>query len=224
MKKFKKYILITLTIFICMCFNSNIILASDTVKNVGNKTITDTNKVWTVSFKAEVDMNSLLNNVQIKDITTGSTFTPSVSQGEDNYTVKINPPSSGYTRGHEYQLILDKSIKSKKGDSLPKTTVLTFSVEDKDSVSYDVSADVVVSPYLSMFKQITLTSQELPEGTKFKVEGNDNIFSIGDTARSIIGTSIVDIHFYSSDGNTEIGTGTLNVSSTNKSLSMEVTN
>lgn len=223
MKKFKKYILITLTIFICMCFNSNIILASDTVKDMGSKTITDVNKVWTVSFKAEVDIISLSGNVQITDVTTGSTFTPSISQGNDNYTIKINPPSSGYTKGHEYKLILNKFIKSQKGNNLPQTTIMTFSIEDNDSVSYDVSADVVVSPYLSVFKQITLTSQQLPEGTKFKVEGNDNIFNIGDTVRSIIGTSTVDIHFYSSDGNTEIGTGTLDVSTTNDSLNMEVT-
>lgn len=225
MEKFKKYALVTLAIFICLSFSSNMVLALDIdTKDMGSKTITETNKVWIISFKSEVDVSSLSNNVQVKDITTGNIFTPTVSDGNNIFSVKINAPSGGYVAGHKYQLILNKGIKSKKGNVLPKTTILTFSIGAKDGSSYDASANVVVSPVFAALKQITLTSTNLPSDTKFQIEGNNKVFNIGDTTVSMVGGSTVNVYFYSSDGTTQIGTAVLDVSSTNNNINIKITN
>lgn len=225
MKKFKKYILGILAIFVCIFFNSNMVLADSTdVKDMGSKTITDTKKVWTVSFKKAVDISSVSNNIKISDITSGTNFTPTVSQGDDEYSIKVNPASGGYVVGHEYQLILNKDIKSQEGENLPKDVLLTFYVVSGSDKNYDVSANVIVSPFLSMLKKVTLSSEDLPQDAKYKIEGTNKLFNIGDTAIFVGNESTVNVYFYNSDGATEIGTGVLDVSSTNSNVDIEITN
>lgn len=216
MKSFKKYGLAAIAICISLSFTSNKVLALDTdTKDMGSKTITDTNKVWNIRFKSEVDTSSLSNNVQIKDITTGETFTPTVSEGNNAYGIKISAPSGGYVQGHKYQLILNRGIKAKKGSGLAKTAVMTFSIGAKENVSYSASAKVVISPVFPIMKQITVTSNSLPSDTKFKIEGNDKLFNIGSSMVSVLAGSNANVYFYSSDGITQIGTAVLDVSSSN---------
>ncbi|MDW8799668.1 hydrolase [Clostridium sp. A1-XYC3] len=215
--KLKKYNILALLVFVFITFTSYVVLAADNdTKDMGNKTITDTKKVWTVSFKSEVDLASLSNNVQIKDITNGNAFTPTVTAGDTANTVKVNPPSSGYTVGHKYQLILKNAIKSKKGKNLPKTTVLTFSIASKDSSNdYSINASVTVSPVWSGFKAVTINSTNLPDAKKYKLEGNNNLFDIGKQAASIIPGDTVKISICDSQGNV-LATVDMDVS-TNKS-------
>lgn len=216
MKNLKKYALVAFAIFVCLSFTSNMVLALDAdTKDMGSKTITDTNKVWAIRFKSEIDISSFANNVQIKDITTGNTFIPTVSEGNNTYSIKVNAPSGGYVEGHKYQLILNRGVKAKTGSTLAKTTVMTFSVGEKNGVSYSASAKVVVSPVIPIFKQITITSNNLPSDSKFKIEGNDKLFNIGSPMASIIAGSNANVYFYKNDGTTQIGTAVLDVSSSN---------
>ncbi|MBV7272225.1 hydrolase [Clostridiaceae bacterium UIB06] len=225
MKNLKKYALVALAILICLSFAPNMAFASDSdTKDMGSKVITDTNKAWTIRFKSEIDISTFSNSVQINDLTTGSTFTPAVTEGNNTYSIKISAPSGGYVVGHSYQLVLNKGVKSKKGEVLPKKTVLSFSVKAKDNNSYSANAKVVtLTPYLPTLKQITINSSNLPSGTKYKVEGNNNLCNLGENVVSLIVGSNADVYFYSSDGITQIGTALLNVSS-DSTTDIKITN
>ena len=46
--------------------------------------------------------------------------------GDDDNSIKINPPSQGYKVGHSYQISVDKNIKSQKGKNLNKSGINEF--------------------------------------------------------------------------------------------------
>lgn len=220
--KLKKLSIITLFIFIFTAITPYVVIAADNdTKDMGNRIITDTNKVWTIVFKSEVDLTSLSNNVQIKDITNGNTFSPTVTAGDTAYTVKVNAPSSGYTVGHKYQLILKNAIKSKKGKILPKKTVLNFSVISKNNSDYNINVSVTVSPVWSGFKTVTINSTNLPDAKKYKLEGNGNLFDIGKQAASIIPGDTVKVSICDSQGN-ELATVDMDVSTDKSNEDMDL--
>lgn len=220
--KLKKFSIITLFIFIFTAFASYMALAADSdIKDMGNRIVTDTNKVWTIGFKSEVDVSSLSSNVQIKDITNGDTLIPTAAAGDTSYSVRINAPSSGYIVGHKYQLILKNGIKSKQGKTLPKTTVMTFSVISKNSSNYNTSASVTVSPVWSGFKTVTINSTSLPDAKKYKLEGNNNLFDIGKQAASIIPGDTVKVYLCDSQGNV-LATADMDVSTTKSNVNLDL--
>ncbi|AZV55948.1 Ig-like domain-containing protein [Clostridium sp. AWRP] len=127
-------LIVSFVMICCISYGSSSVLAAD-FKDMGTKTINDTNKVWTVKFGEPVDINSLNNNIKLQDITNGSTVTVSVSAGTDENSAKINPPSGGYKLSHNYKLTIDKNIKSKKGRHLSQPAVLNFSLVSNSSIN-----------------------------------------------------------------------------------------
>lgn len=213
-------LILTFVMTCCISYGVSNVSASEDFKDMGTKTISDVNKVWTVKFKTPVDANSLSSNVSVQDLTDGSTVNVSTSQGDDEDSIKVNPPSGGYKLSHKYKLSIDKNVKSKKQENLPKTVVFHFNVASKDDSSYTASANVVVSPVFSAFKQITISSTDLPNAAKYKIEGNNNLFDIGKTAVSIEPDTIK-VSLYDNNGNL-LGTATLDASSTKNNISMDV--
>ena len=223
MKKVIKRVALILTfvMIFCVSYSTLSVSAEEDFKDMGTKVISDVNKIWTVKFSTSVDINSLNNNVNIQDITDGSTVNVSVSAGDDDDSVKVNPPSGGYKLSHNYKLTIGKNAKSKKGASLPKSAVLKFGLDSKDNNRYTASANVVVSPVLPIFKQITV-STNAPSASKYKIEGNDKLFDIGSTNVSVASQNIVKISLYDNKGNL-LGTSILDVSSTKNNISMNIT-
>ncbi|WP_406547966.1 Ig-like domain-containing protein [Clostridium ljungdahlii] len=190
-------LILSFVMICCISYSSSSVSAAD-FKDMGTKTISDVNKVWTVKFGEPVDINSLNSNIKLQDITNGSTVSVSVSAGTDENSAKINPPSGGYKLSHNYKLTIDKNIKSKKGKHLSQPVVLNFSLVSNSSSntggnsssnsggsssnnsggsssnnnSYTASANVEVSPSVPL-RKITV-STNLPNVTKYKIEENNN--------------------------------------------------
>lgn len=234
--RLKKIVILFVVIVIFTTSDNYKAVALDTdIKDLGSKTITDINKVWKLSFNTELDIDSLHENIQIKDITNGNTFSPNLTQENNNSVVKISAPSGGYSIGHEYQLILKNNIKSKKGKGLSKTVIFNFVIsssktEENSSNSssnssstsakkYNVSAKVIVSPVVPIFKQITIVSTNLPGAQKYKIEGNDNLISIGNSGVGVASGDSMKIHICDAEGNI-IGTTDMNVSVTKEDISL----
>jgi hypothetical protein len=221
-KKVKKYTLIALTMFICIAFNSIGVLADDdSVLNLGTRTITDVNKTWTITFKEDVDFTSVQNNIQIKDVTTGNIISITPIQGESKSIVKVNAPSGGYTVGHSYKISVNKNIKFANNTFLPQTIEVTFLVISKDTNNYTVSANVTVSPAINIFKQITITSTNLPGAEKYKIEGNNTLVDIGKSMFSVVPGNTVKVYICDSLGNI-IGTANMDVSTTKSNMSLNL--
>lgn len=214
-------LILSFAMIFCVSYSGLSVSAQEDFKDMGTKTISDVNKVWTVKFSMPVDINSLNNNVSIQDLADGNTINVSVSAGDDEDSVKVNPPSGGYKLSHKYKLSINKNVKSKKQENLPKTVVFHFNIASKDDSSYTASANVVVSPVLSAFKKITISSTDLPNAVKYKIEGNNNLFDIGKTAVSMEPDTIK-VSLYDNKGDL-LGTATLDASSTKNNISMDVT-
>lgn len=216
-KKLKRYSLITLIMSMFLLLNTTGVLAADDgVFNFGTKIIKDVNKVWIVTFRDDVDFSSVTNNIQIKDVTTGTLAAINLVQDDDKAIVKIKAPSEGYIAGHNYQISLSKDIKMVNNSFLGKNCILNFVVAAKDN-DYTISASVKVSPTINIFKQITVNSTNLPGAVKYKIEGNNNLFDIGKTMLSVVATDTVKVYIYDSLGNV-IGTANMDVSTTKSDM------
>lgn len=218
----KAALILVFVVICCVSYGTLDVSAAEDFYDMGNKTISDVNKVWTLKFSTPIVISSLNNNVVIQDITDGSTVNVNISGGNDENSVKVNPPSGGYKISHNYKLTVDKSIKSKNGVSLSKPAVLRFSLTSKESSSYNASANVIVSPVVSIFKQITVSSTSLPSGSKYKIDGNNNLLDFGSSTILVTSQSTVKVSIYDNRGNL-LGTSTLDVSSTKNNVSMNVT-
>ena len=210
--------------FIFIAFNSFGVLAADDsdVNKINDKTITDVNKVWTIKFKDSVDLNSLANNIQVKDLTTNNILSVSTTIDDDDSYVKINPPSQGYTAGHDYQITITKDVKSKTGINLKRSSVMNFKVIDVTNGNYTVAANVVASPFLPMLKQINISSTNLPNAKKFKIEEGNKMVDIGSAIPAFVGNNSTTVYYYSDNGDL-LGKSVLDVSQSNNNIVMKIT-
>lgn len=227
-KKVKKYTLIFLSMFMMIAFNTiGVLAADDSVLNLGTKTITDVNKTWTITFNNPIDFTSVAGNVQIKDITLDKELSINPVQGDDKSIVKVNAPSGGYIIAHNYQISVNKNIKLLNGTYLSRTTALNFIVASKVSSSgsgnngYTISANVAVSPVISIFKQITITSTNLPGAAKYRIEGNNKLFDIGQSMFSMVSGNTVKVYVCDSQGNV-LRTADMDVSATKSNMNLNL--
>lgn len=221
MKKIIRKAALILVFVMVSCFSFSV-SADEDFNDMGNRAISDVNKVWTLKFRTPVDVSSLNNNISMQDLTDGSTVSVNIVAGDDQNSAKINPPSGGYKMSHNYKLTIGKSVQSKKGENLPKSAVLKFNLTSKDNNNYNASASVVVSPVLPILKQITISTTNLPSASKYKIEGNNKFFNIGSAATSIVTQSTAQIYLYDNKGNL-LGTFILNTNSNTNNTSMNIT-
>ena len=215
-------LVLTLVVILCLSYDTFSISAEEDFKNMGTRVISNVNKVWTVEFTSPADVDSLNNNIRVEDLTEGSTSNLSVSQGENENSIEINPPSGGYKLSHKYRLVIDKSSKSKKQENLPKSVALYFNVASKENNGYTASAKVEVSPVVDIAKTITVSSVNLPGVSKYKIEGSNNLCDIGKSVFLFVTEDTVKVYLYDNKQNL-LGTSTLDVSTTKDNITTNVT-
>lgn len=213
-------LILAFVMFFCVSYGALGASAAEDFNDMGNRAISDVNKIWTLQFKASVDISSMNNNVIMQDLTDGTNVNVTISEGDGENLAKVNPPYGGYKMSHNYKLTISKNVKSKKGESLPKSAVLKFNLTSKENNGYNASANVLNAQLIPSFKQITIFTN-LPSASKYKIEGNNNFFDIGNTAVSIIGESTVKVYFYDNRGNL-LGASTLDVTSTKNNINMNI--
>ncbi len=213
---------------------------------IKDKTVNSASKVWNVKFSSDVNINDLLGSINVRDLTKGTLAEIKVIQGESKNSLKINPPSQGYETGHNYQIMINKDNQSKGKKKLKKTVVMNFTVTENNTGSnnsnntnngssssnsgnnnanttYTADAKVVSSPLVPYFKNITISSTNISNAKKFKIEGNDTVFSIGDTISTIVTGSTAAVYFYGADGLTLVGKSVLDVSKSNDNIRLKIT-
>lgn len=190
-------------------------------KVIVQKAVMDVGKVWNITFNSEIDYNAVKNSIQVNEVnngTIGSTVPVIVLAGNPN-SVRINPPSGGYKKGQIYQITIKKGIQSKKNKKLLKSNTMKFSINDKNTAI----ANIQTSPVLNMFKAITINAITRSDIMKYKVEGNDKLFNIGETSINVLNNkSSVKVYFYGTDVNTAIATTTLDVSKNASDITLQV--
>lgn len=209
----------------CSLLSPNIVSADEYTNQINDKVISNINKSWVIRFNSSIDSNSLSSNsVQIKDLSDGSSLPAVVTLGSDDHSAKINAPAQGYKLGHDYQITVDQNIKSSSGRSLKRKALMKFNVIDLSNSNYSATVDVVTSSVLPVLKQIMVNTTDIPQIKKFKIEGNDKIYSIEDKAVTALNGNTATIYFYGIDGVTVIGKGTVDVSKSNNDTKVTIKN
>lgn len=241
-----KISIISLFLFIFSISGIALAATNSDVNIIADKTTIDKYKTWTVRFKSSVDLSSLMNAIQVRDLTTGTYVTVSINEGDDDRSLKISPPSDGYQLDHQYQIVIDKTVKSKKGASLKKTATMNFKVSnsssgsaggntgsgdnggtggstggDSGSVQYTATADVIVSSEIPLFKQVKISST-IPEIKKYKIEDNNNMIDIGTSKFTATDKTTVKVEFYDSNGKL-LGSADLNFNESKSNIVLQIT-
>ncbi|WP_125154733.1 hypothetical protein [Clostridium rectalis] len=192
----------------------NYIYEQSNVNVIRQKISTDFNKSWNINFNSEIDYNSISDAIQVNEVNNESllgSVPVNISKGNMN-SLNISPPPGGYKKGQLYQITVKKgTVRNVKGKSLLKDNIMRFSIEDINTFV----SDVVVSPVLPEFKCITISDTTRADVKKYKIEGNDAIFDIGETSINMIqNKSLVKVEFYDSTGYSKLGSADLNVDKT----------
>ncbi|GAA0726886.1 hypothetical protein GCM10008905_23830 [Clostridium malenominatum] len=191
-------------------------------KEINAKVTTDVNKIWTIRFNSEVDFYSVRDRIRVNEVYNNSTSSsvPVSIEESGRMSVKINPPSGGYKKGQNYQITINKGAKGRDGKFLTKDNIMRFSIQGDNTAM----AKVEVSPVLDMFKVINITGTTRPDIKKYKVEGNDYIFNLGEPSVNVIkDKSSVQVYFYGSDGTKIIGKATLSISNNSYDVPLDIT-
>ena len=101
--------------------------ALDVVQNQ----VVDSNKEWKITFSDEIVFDSnIKNNIIVRD-KDGVKADVKFILGENNKSIYVIPPKDGYVSSKEYELIVDKNIKSVLGKSMKKAQSCKFRIKDK---------------------------------------------------------------------------------------------
>ncbi|ABK61086.1 hypothetical protein [Clostridium novyi] len=93
--------------------------------------VVDCNKEWNITFSDEVVFDSnIKNNIIVRD-KDGVKVDVKFILGENNKSIYVIPPKDGYVSSKEYELIVDKNIKSVLGKSMKKSQRCKFRIKDK---------------------------------------------------------------------------------------------
>lgn len=134
MRKFK-----ALIFAVILCLLTSTVYALAVTKNNVSK-----NKVWTIKFNSNVDLNSINEGVLLTD-SKGQAIDFTAAVGEDNKSIVIFPPEGGYQSGESYNLSVTKNVKSNKGAKLKEASEVRFNVKEyspskEDIKKYDEAA------------------------------------------------------------------------------------
>ncbi|KOA20592.1 hypothetical protein CLHOM_07340 [Clostridium homopropionicum DSM 5847] len=91
--------------------------------------VVDTNKQWKIKFNRELDSSTVNSSNIIVQDDGNSTIYNSVTLDTDNKTI-ILTPSSTYTQGKKYKVIIKKDVKAKDGKLLRKPIKMEFTIKN----------------------------------------------------------------------------------------------
>lgn len=121
-----------------------------------SQTITDANKVWTISFKSPCLSTSInINTIYVKNssqVKIATTATPSA----DGLSVKVTP-NSPYPAG-EYNLYITTGVTSKNNVKLNEQIIFPFTVESLPTASKIIDVKSTFNSYVTGFTVKTAPS------------------------------------------------------------------
>lgn len=104
------------------------------VKFTDNQTV-DAHKTWTIHFNQDVLFDNLSRqNITVTD-SKGNIADINPTLGQDDKTIVVSAPSSGYTAGENYTLTIGDKVYSKSNKNLQNNVVVHFNIKDKEPVS-----------------------------------------------------------------------------------------
>ncbi|MFL0251995.1 Ig-like domain-containing protein [Clostridium neuense] len=107
--------------------------------------IVASNKIWTINFSDEVGFDAATkNDITVRDDSGNSVPVQLMVDKGNNKSIKINPPSNGYTPGGKYTLNIGNNVHSSKSKNVKNKITMHFSIKS-DDVNYKIG-DSIRSP------------------------------------------------------------------------------
>lgn len=96
-------------------------------------------KTWTINFSKELDENTInKENIKVVD-QNGNDIDVKVVLRTDKKSIDILPPTSNYTKGQTYSIVVSSRVKDINNKNLKQQTKMSFTiVKDESSTSNDV--------------------------------------------------------------------------------------
>ncbi|KZL94128.1 hypothetical protein [Clostridium magnum] len=190
-------------------------------KVITQKITTDTNKAWTINFNTEIDFNSVKDSIQVNKVSNGQlgTTVPVTVFQRTKSSIIVTPPSGGYEKGQMYQITVKKGAKATTKKGLYRNNIMKFSVTSDNAAI----GKVEVSPVVKAFKLITVNATSRSDIKKYKIEGNEKLFNIGETSLNVLeNKSSVKVYFYGDDRYTLLGSATVDVSKSASDIQFQI--
>ncbi|WP_100401547.1 transglutaminase domain-containing protein [Bacillus sp. FJAT-42315] len=95
-------------------------------KHFGEQSNVDPNKIWTIIFNNDIKNN--FSDSQIYVVNRFGEKSNQLIKLENSKTLKIYPPTGGYTKGENYYLVIEKSLQSIKDKNLKEAITYKFTI------------------------------------------------------------------------------------------------
>lgn len=107
--------------------------------------VVSSSKAWTINFNDEVVLDDITKNyITVKDGSGNIIPVKLTIDGISGKSIKVNPPSNGYTPGGRYILSIGNYVHSSKGKNIKDAVTMHFSVKN-NAVNYKIG-DSIKSP------------------------------------------------------------------------------
>lgn len=148
-------------------------------------------KVWNIHFNQEVSFDDLSKQGIIVVDSSGNKVNITLSLGNDNKTIVVNPPVDGYKGGNTYKLIIANTVHSKRNISIKQQIAMNFSIENnsedeivtfKDANLEKVVRDALNKPNGTIYKKDVekITSLEVDQKNITYLDGIENFINLED--------------------------------------------
>lgn len=119
------------TIFILVLLKSGNVKAANFTDN---QTV-DAKKTWTIHFNQNVLFDNLSRQSILVTDSKNNIADVTTTLGQDDKTIVVSAPSSGYTAGEKYTLTIGDKVHSKTNKKLQSNVVIHFNIKNKEPVS-----------------------------------------------------------------------------------------
>ncbi|APM40037.1 SGNH/GDSL hydrolase family protein [Clostridium kluyveri] len=91
--------------------------------------VVDVNKKWTITFTGEVGFDDSTKDAIIVTDSKGNKVNTTLELGEDNKSIIVYPPTTGYIEGESYTLTVGKQCHDKNRKQMKQDRTLNFSIK-----------------------------------------------------------------------------------------------
>lgn len=167
-------------IALCLIVPNTAFSAEDPVDTWTTKTITDSNKVWTIAFSQPLKESTVTKtNVNVKD-ESHRTIVTDVTLSSDKKSIIVTPKSA-YEENKSYKLNISGNVTSDKGKKLEKGILLPFTLDALTESDEPINNTVI--KHNSYVTSVTASSNGLvvkmtANNKEMHYEGN-NTYSLG---------------------------------------------
>lgn len=152
--------------------------------------VVNSQKNWTIHFNQDISFDDLSKQGIIVTDSNGNNVSITLTLEQDNRSIKVTPPSNGYTPGEHYKLFINNKIHTKTSKNITEPITLNFSIEPdtdntivtfKDKNLEKAVRNTISKPIGNLYKKDVENITTLNAVSPYSIS-NTNPYSITDLA------------------------------------------